>query len=213
VSTDPRAQQFLTALRAGNARAAEDIVRSYLADGMAPGVVHVEVIAPAMHAIGALWARDELSVAEEHLATAITYRVLNVISAAGARAATTRERVMLAALEDERHVMGLQMVADTLESAGFAVQLLGADVPLDSLAAAVARFAPAVLGLSSTMPAGPRLEATIRRLQRVDPALPVLIGGGGVPTMLRERPAPRYVRSADLAVRAIEDALGTAAAA
>jgi MerR family transcriptional regulator, light-induced transcriptional regulator len=171
------------------------------------------VIAPAMHAIGALWARDELTVAEEHLATAITYRVLNVISAAGARAATTRERVMLAALEDERHVMGLQMVADTLESAGFAVQLLGADVPLDSLAAAVARFAPAVLGLSSTMPAGPRLEATIRRLQRVDPALPVLIGGGGVPTMLRERPAPRYVRSADLAVRAIEDALGTAAAA
>ena len=213
MSTDPKAQQFLTALRAGNARAAEDIVRAHLAGGMAPSSVHVEVVAPAMHAVGALWARDELTVAEEHLATAITYRVLNVISSAGGRAVAARQRVMLAALEDERHVMGLQMVADTLESAGFVVQLLGADVPLDSLAAAVARFAPDVLGLSSTMPAGPRLEATIASLQRVDPSLPIRIGGGGIPRALRERPAPRYVRSADLAVRAIEEALGSAAAA
>lgn len=213
MSTDPRAQQFLTALRAGNARAAEHIVRSHLAAGMEPSAVHVEVIAPAMHAVGALWARNELTVAEEHLATAITYRVLNVIGSASARPEPTRERVMLAALAEERHVMGLQMVADTLESAGFIVQLLGADVPLDSLAAAVARFAPSVVGLSSTIPAGPRLEEAVARLQQVDPQLPILIGGGGVPSELRERPAPRYVRSADLAVRAIEDALGTTAAA
>lgn len=188
-------------------------MRRELAAGADPTVIQVEVLAPAMRGIGELWARDELSVAEEHLATAITYRVMNVIGAARDPAESSRERVMLAALEEERHVLGLQMVADTLESAGFVVQLLGADVPIEPLAAAVARFAPAVVGLSTTMPAAPRLETAVRRLQQVDPELPIILGGAGVPEGLRTRPAPRYVRSADLVVRAVEDALGASAAA
>lgn len=89
-----------------------------------------------MRAVGDLWARDELTVAEEHLATAITYRVMHVLGSTSERAAPSRERVMRAALAQERHVLGLQMVADTLESAGFVVQLLGADVLLEPLAAA-----------------------------------------------------------------------------
>jgi methanogenic corrinoid protein MtbC1 len=98
-----------------------------------------------MRTIGELWVRDEITVADEHLA-AITYRALNVISAAARSPEPTRQRVMLAALEEERHVVGLQMVADTLVAAGFDVMALGADVPLEALLAAIARYAPAVLG-------------------------------------------------------------------
>jgi MerR family transcriptional regulator, light-induced transcriptional regulator len=205
--TDVHAGAFLHALLRGSARDAEGAVRGALESGLAPPEVHVRVVAPAMRTVGELWARDEITVADEHLATAITYRVLNVISAAaGDPPAPTRQRVMLAALEEERHVVGLQMVADTLTAAGFDVMALGADVPLDALLAAIARYAPAVLGLSVTMPAGPRLADALARMRAVDPALAVIVGGaaagGSEPTS-----QATYVADAEQAVAAVETAL------
>jgi methanogenic corrinoid protein MtbC1 len=206
--TDLRAQAFLAALLEGSARRAEDAVRTALADGMEPAEVHVQVVAPAMRAVGELWARDEITVADEHLATAITYRALNVVSSAGGAAgAPWRPRVMLAALAGEHHVVGLQMVSDTLEAAGFEIMLLGADVPLDALLAAVARYAPAVLGLSATMPGASSLRDAIARVQAVDPELPVLVGGPGVPDEARHVPAPRYVADAAQVVAEVESLL------
>lgn len=208
---DVRAAAFLDALLDGSARAAEDAVRAALASGLEPQDVHVHVIAPAMRAVGDLWARDEITVADEHLATAITYRVLNVLSvAAGPPSEPTRQRIMLAALAEERHVVGLQMVADTLSGAGFEVMTLGGDVPLDALAASVARYAPAVLGLSVTMPAGPGLPAAIARLRAVEPDLPILLGGAGVRVGGRELAPARYVGDATQAVGAVEALLRAA---
>lgn len=204
-----RADAFLDALLRGSARDAEDAVRGALDAGLDPSDVHVQVIAPAMRMVGELWARDEITVADEHLATAITYRALNVINdAADAPRTPTRQRVMLAALSDERHVVGLQMVSDSLTAAGFDVMLLGADVPLDALVAAIARYAPAVLGLSVTMPAGHGLPDALERIAAVDPTLPVMIGGAGV----REGTfgTARYVADAGQAVGAIETLLRAA---
>jgi methanogenic corrinoid protein MtbC1 len=166
--------------------------------------VHVEVIAPAMRTIGELWARDEITVADEHLATAITYRALNVMG--GEPPEPTRQRIMLAALEGERHVVGLQMVADALAAAGFEVMALGADGPLDALLAAIARYAPAVLGLSVTMPAGPRLDDALARIRAVDPALAILVGGAAGEVA----PPARNVADAAPAVGAVETALRAA---
>jgi MerR family transcriptional regulator, light-induced transcriptional regulator len=210
-STDVHAGAFLDALLRGSARAAEDAVRAALDAGLAPSDVHVRVVAPAMRTIGDLWARDEITVADEHLATAITYRALNVISGAGGAAPhPTRARIMLAALEEERHAVGLQMVTDTLVAAGYDVMALGADVPLDALLAAIARYAPAVLGLSVTMPAGPRLPDTLARIREVDPALPILVGGAGARDARHLDATARFVADAGDAVGAVETALRAA---
>jgi MerR family transcriptional regulator, light-induced transcriptional regulator len=209
-STDVHAGAFLDALLRGSARGAEDAVKAALASGMSPSTVHVEVVAPAMRTIGELWARDEITVADEHLATAITYRALNVIgTAAGGPPEPPRQRVMLAALEEERHVVGLQMVADTLTAAGFEVMALGADVPLEALLAAIARYAPAALGLSVTMPAGPRLADALGRIRAVDPALAVLVGGAGAgaPDVVERA---TYVPDAEHALAAVETLLRAA---
>jgi len=200
-----RSREFVRALLDGNARDAEGTVRAALADGVEPSAVHVAIIAPAMRTVGDLWARDAITVADEHLATALTYRALDAISAAGgAPGAPPRQRVMLAALQGERHVVGLQMVADTLAAADFDVLMLGPDVPLGALAAAVARHAPAVLGLSATMPAGPLLAEAIERVHAVDSVLPVLVGGAGAPHIA---PA-RHVADAAAVVAAVEAAVG-----
>ena len=132
-----------------------------------------------MEHVGQLWERAELSVADEHLATTIAHQVLATVYKHLLIAPTdSRGRVLLAAVEGERHVLGLRMVADVLEGAGHQVVLLGADVPTDALLAAVLRHRPAIVGLTATTSCRlPTLERVLSALTERHPALDVLVGG------------------------------------
>ena len=59
--------------------------------------------------------------------------------------------VMLAAVETEQHVMGLEMAANLLDDAGFDVRMLGPDLPIETLRDLVERYEPAVFGFTVTM--------------------------------------------------------------
>lgn len=121
------ATRYLVALRSGSAAAA--VVDEALADGMEPAAVQSRVIESAMDRIGHLWQSGAVNVADEHLATAISDEVRPRLFPRLLRAPPgSRERVFLAAVEGEHHVLGLRMVADVLEGAGFDVLYLGADV-------------------------------------------------------------------------------------
>jgi MerR family transcriptional regulator, light-induced transcriptional regulator len=116
------------ALVDGNVKSAEQIADQALAVGQDAAAVEVRVIAPAMRMIGELWEQDAISVADEHLATAISHQIVArlfrhlVQGDAGSRA-----RVMLAATQGEHHILGLRMTADVLQGAGYEVMYLGSD--------------------------------------------------------------------------------------
>ena len=180
---------FSDALLAGDESAAEVAIRAALGFGMSPGEIDVELIAPALWLVGELWERGEITVADEHVATEITVRVL-VLQRELLRTERRRpaHRVLLAALEGERHVVGLRMAADLLAVAGFEIRYLGADVPLAALGDAAERQAPDVVCVSMTMPSEPLLWRTIELLAAERPETPVLIGGRGVAEDFPERP-------------------------
>lgn len=145
--------RFGEALRAGDSVGAEMVGEAALRAGMEVPAVHSRVIAPAMRRMGDLWQCGAATVSDEHLATAIAHNVLSRLFPHGLAAPPrSRERVMLAAAQGELHILGLRMVADVLEGAGFDVLYLGADVPLAALLTACDKHRPAVLGLSVTMP-------------------------------------------------------------
>ena len=173
------ALRFFEALRSGDAKFAERIAEEALSAGFDASVVHCRVIAPAMESIGELWACGSLTPADEHLATAITHGVLARLFPRLLRTTMrSRERVMLAAAEGEHHVLGLRIVADTLEGAGFDVLYLGADVPLEALLEACRKHRPAVLCLGATMPLNaPTLLAELVELAKLEEP-PLLIAGG-----------------------------------
>lgn len=151
IRTSGLAGLFGDVLCAGDGHAAERVVDDALASGLAPEAVQSLVIGPAMVRIGELWQSRVIGVADEHLATSISQRALlrlfEKISASRVRPGS-RERVVLAAVEGQHHVLGLRMVADVLEGAGFDVLYLGEDVPVASLRAFVAQHRPGVVGLS-----------------------------------------------------------------
>jgi MerR family transcriptional regulator, light-induced transcriptional regulator len=180
---------YTDALIAGDPVAAEVIMADAIAAELGPAAIDDEVIAPAMRRIGELWRTGTLSVAEEHLATEISFRVLALQREAFRVAAQrARQTVVLAAVQGERHVMGLRMAGDLLAAAGYDARLLGADVPLDALTELVDRLAAGVVALTATMPeSAAALDATLGALRAGAPRT-VVVGGVAVPEGLHDRP-------------------------
>ena len=136
------------------------------------------MLAPAMYEVGRRWESGEIAIADEHLATAIAHGTLTRIYP---RLATAEPRsqgvVLLAGADGEEHVLGLRMVADVLEAAGFDVRNIGGALPADQLSAAVRRHQPMLVGLANTL-GGPRtLMSSVDAVRVVDPELPILLGG------------------------------------
>ena len=172
-------EQFGIALLHGDVREAEAVARDALAASLDERMLYERVVAPAMHRIGELWAEGEISVAQEHLATEIANQAL-VVAHSLQQAAERRAgaRMMLAAVEGERHVMGLDMAAKLLDSAGYDVLSLGADVPTDALADIVEAHEPSLFALSATMPeAGRRLPQAVAAINEARSSVGVIVGG------------------------------------
>jgi len=189
-SADVRAhaheQRYAAALRCADAAAAEQVVNEGLAAGMTPSAIHSLVIAPALLGIGELWEANECSVADEHLATAISQSILiKLFDRLSVERARSRERILLAAVEGQHHVLGLRMVADVLEGAGFDVLYLGPDVPVDALRSFAGEHEPAIIGLASSISVRVDLLAeSIHAVHEASAATRIMLGGRAVPRCL-----------------------------
>ena len=178
--------RFGIALLAGDSQAAEEVAREALELTLGEALLYDLVVGPAMHRIGQLWAAGEIGVAHEHLATQITTRVLVLAhELEDLPAHRSERRAMLAAVEGEQHVMGLDMAAKLLESAGYEVLTLGADVPTVALPGIVSDHRPALFALSATMPeAGDRVPAAIDAVTEAGGDIGLILGGASVPPSL-----------------------------
>jgi methanogenic corrinoid protein MtbC1 len=183
------AHSFLAALIAGDEVEAEVTVRAALRAGLTIAQINEEVVGPALQLIGELWARGEISVADEHLATEICIRVL-VLEDELDRVARIRleRKALLAAPEGEQHVVALRMARNLLRRAGYDALLLGADVPPDALAAAAARHEADLVCLSCTTAGSDRVLLAIRAVLEARPGAGFVIGGHGLTSRVHGLP-------------------------
>ncbi|HEY4779447.1 MAG TPA: diguanylate cyclase [Solirubrobacterales bacterium] len=176
---------YQDALRVADAAGAERVARQVLSDGTSVAGLYQRVIAPAMWRIGDLWEQGAISVADEHLATALTHQVMAGIYGPSLGHEVRPGRILLAAVEGEQHALGLRMAADIIELAGYNTVYLGADVPTEALIAAAMARAPDLIALAATMPdSASALDHAVSELGRVGPGLQILFGGQGA------RPSP-----------------------
>jgi methanogenic corrinoid protein MtbC1 len=195
-------QAYAKAVIAGDEVGAEQAVRDAIDARLTTAQIDDEIIAPALWLVGRLWARGDISVADEHLATQISLRVL-ALQREARRTARGRQgrKVLLAAPEGELHTVALQMVANLLRDAGYTPLMLGGDVPLEALAECAVRHEPDVVCLSATMPsASDRLILAIHEIQKGWPGAGYLVGGRGVSARLRPRPGIQLCRRVSEAV-------------
>ncbi len=197
---------YAAALLAGDEVAAELAIREALEAGLGMPAIDDEIIAPALWLVGDLWERGEISIADEHLATEISLRVL-ALSREARRLSQARpgHRVLLAAPTAELHVVALRMTGDLLRDAGYDVVMLGADVPPSALASSATRHRPDVICMSSTMPGGgDQLLVAMHEVQRTWPGAGFVLGGRSLTSRLRSVPGVEICERVTDAVEAVD---------
>lgn len=175
----PLRARFLAAQLRGDRREAVDIVaREGL--GLGASVLELQelVVREAQREIGHLWQQNAITIAEEHMATAIANVVLARLYESADRAPPTGRQIVVACVEGELHDFPARLVADALDLAGFDVRYLGANVPTDSLVAVLTASPPDLVALSATMTFNaPSLRTAVRRVREALPSVPIAVGG------------------------------------
>lgn len=172
---------YLEALRACDRRRALAVVDDARAAGLSLSAVYLDVFQPALREIGRLWQENEITVAEEHLATAVTQVSMSRLYIECCMSTPPAGRTLLAACAPtEKHEVGLRMICDLLELEGWDATYLGAEVPEDSLIAMIRTARPDVLALSASIaPHLPQLRALIAAVRvTFGVAAPYILVGG-----------------------------------
>ncbi|MDB4908193.1 MAG: cobalamin B12-binding domain protein [Gemmatimonadetes bacterium] len=175
---------FLHALLQGERQGALGIAREALRVAAHPTDVYVELFQRSLTEIGRQWQLNRITVAQEHMATAIVQFVLAQLYSALDRSAPTRGSALITGVEGELHQVGANLVADALELDGWRVHFLGTNVPHDGIVEAAAAMKADVVGISATMifnldPVA-RLVESVRGMKGAAPH--ILVGGGAFRT-------------------------------
>jgi methanogenic corrinoid protein MtbC1 len=174
-------ERYLAAIRAGSRRESLGVVDDALREGMDARTLYLRVFQPAMHEIGRLWQENRITVADEHLATAITQLAMSRLyeQLFGDRA-DAGPLLVAACAEHERHELGLRMVCDLLELDGWDTVFLGASVPVEDLVAMVKARRPEVVALSASItPHLARVREAVRAIRDAMPEDGPVIAIGG----------------------------------
>ena len=108
-----------------------------------------EVVRPALEDVGDAWASNELSVAQEHLLSTAVRAQLERVLVEVPRG--IRGTAVLACPPDERHELGLLMLAVLLRADGWHVAYLGADTPVRDALGLAAKLSARFVALSVAM--------------------------------------------------------------
>ena len=142
---------YLQAILKNHRRAAVAIVMEALRDGHQPIDIYVEVFQESLYEVGRLWEANRITVAEEHMATAITQYAVAQLYPQLPLATRARGTMVMTGVAGELHQVGANMVADMLDAQGFTVHFLGTNMPHSAILKTVEEHSPSVLGISATM--------------------------------------------------------------
>jgi DNA-binding transcriptional MerR regulator/methylmalonyl-CoA mutase cobalamin-binding subunit len=149
----------------------------------APDRVVDDVVVPTSRQLGALWADGDLSIAAEHMASAVFVRRLHRLLESASSAHTGLEsRAIVACFPGEQHELGSLVLAYHVARRGVRVSYLGPNLPFADLATACSKVRPKAVYLSVTRDAVARAHrpALLEFLRTWGGRFDVHIGGGGL---------------------------------
>jgi excisionase family DNA binding protein len=165
-------------LLAGDENGTYQLLENAMASGAGPEEAYLELIAPAMTEIGARWARGEVSVADEHVASSTALRVIARLGPRALSRGRTKGTVLLATVANDYHYLPTAILRDLLRFRGFDVQDLGANTPAQSIVDRSKTVSDLLaIGISATLPGQDELIRETISLLSKEVAVPVVVGG------------------------------------
>ncbi|UEX77277.1 cobalamin B12-binding domain-containing protein [Spiribacter halobius] len=174
------AQEYLERLLQGRRRDAGALIERALGDGVPLRQVYLDVFQRTQREVGRLWQLNRITVAEEHYCSAATQVLMSQLYPLVLEAPRNGRSVTAFCVADDLHEIGLRIVADFLELAGWDCDYIGANTPGAALIRQLERRTPDLVAVSVTMPYHVRALADFVEALRARPALaelPILVGG------------------------------------
>lgn len=115
--------------------------------------IHViinSVLNNVMYQIGTLWEQGIVSEADEHYATNVVRKAMNLISINNGEVIKNRKAITFS-IASEKHTLGIEMINTYLESEGIDSLYLGSNVPIRSINKLLTEYDPNYIFISMTM--------------------------------------------------------------
>ena len=132
--TDQLYEKYLSSLLEGERKACIRIVQELVDQQIDLKHLYTDLFQKSLYTVGELWETNRITVAKEHLATAITEGLLNLdLPPESSRGRRTSGSIVISCTANEYHQVGGKMVADIFEMNGWNGYFLGANTPVDQL--------------------------------------------------------------------------------
>lgn len=174
------ARRFLLAVLETREADAIGMLMHAVDDGISIADLSEHVVHRVQKEVGRMWQMGEVTIAEEHYGTTIVSNALALLRTRLNRRADNGRRVLTAAVSNESHVIGIQMVSQAFEEHGWHVVSLGADTPASAIVDAVRDFECDLIALSVTTVLYVRQTAELIAALRAHPITantPIVVGG------------------------------------
>lgn len=184
-------QDYLTALIGGDRSRCSLIVQNLMSSGIDIRDLYINLFQRSLYDLGELWEHHRISVAVEHLASAITERLLSMVEVDTFSAPHGDHSVIIACIADEFHQIGARMVSDIFELHGWNTHFLGANTPVRDLISMIHKRNPDLIVVSVSVYFNiPNLLSALTELRIQFSKIPILAGGqafrwGGVQLLSR----------------------------
>ncbi|MFP4084356.1 MAG: B12-binding domain-containing protein [Desulfonatronovibrio sp.] len=171
-------QEYLQALLGGDKKRCTFIVKDLLDKDISLYSLYLDLFQRSLYQVGRLWETNQISVATEHMATAITETLLSLAYPKIFSAEHKGKKAVVSCLVNEYHQIGGKMVADIFELNGWDGYFLGANTPIDDLTGMIQEKQPDILALSvSIYFSMDSLYTTLEHIREINKDLKIIVGG------------------------------------
>ena len=193
---------FTQAILLGQRKAAETVVMQAIENGIPLLDVYVDLLQESLFEVGRRWEENTITVAEEHMATAITQYLLAQLYLRISWAGAIKGRIVVTGVQGELHHVGANIVADVLEANGWDVRFLGTNLPHAGILRVIEEHRTDMVGISVTVLSN--IPQLISLVEAIDGAfgrehVRIIVGGGAFrtkPYLWKEVGAHGFARDA-----------------
>jgi MerR family transcriptional regulator, light-induced transcriptional regulator len=169
---------FLAFLLQGNRAECSKLVDALIEQKVSHRDIYEDLFKRALYDVGELWQQNRISVATEHMATALIEGLIHRIAAQKAPTETSKKKILSACVESEQHQVGIKMVSDIFEAHGWESIFAGASMPKSELMRFIEEQNPDLVAISLNIYFHlNELLDTLSLLREKFPHIPVIIGG------------------------------------
>lgn len=189
---------------AGNEQSCTAIVDFMIESRVPVDRIYRELFAPAIRLVGKWFEVEAIDAGQEHLASAMTERMMARVMHYTSISRRSSVRALLAGVAGDYHAIGLRMAADVIKNAGGTSIYLGVNVPASCLISAVEAHRPNLVLLGCSLHEGiAETEEVIRKLhtrRKTWQCFAIGVGGHAA----RENPQPFLDAGADFVAMSLD---------